>query len=129
LLGSAPARADFCLNLIVSADVSDSYFFHFLKKYQTKPDKITALTGRVIIVDEGAVIGRGPAYGSELGLPPSHFGNSLGVTFMIGENTVNHATVVLDANGMMTGTGRVILADGTVRSVVGDIVDGLTEPS
>lgn len=125
-LGLVPARAgEFCLNAVVDADTN--FFFHFQKKYSTKPDKITPLNGKAIFLDGGLIQGLGPAYGELLGLPEGDAGNSLGVTFTIGTST-GHAAIVLDDNGKMSGGGTVDFG-GSSSSVSADIVDCATEPT
>jgi len=124
-LGLVPARAgEFCLNAAV--DLDNFFFFHFQKKYPTKPDKITPLNGKAIFV--GAISGLGPAYGELLGLPEGDAGNSLGVTFTIGGTKIGHAAIVLDDNNKMSGGGTVDFG-GVSTSVSADIVDCATEPT
>ena len=94
-LGLAPARADFCLSAPIH---SSSLFFHFNGKYPTKPDKITKLNGKVLLLDGSEVTNLGPAYGQILGLPEGDAGNSLGISFAAGGDIAGQASIVLDDN-------------------------------
>jgi len=128
-LGLAPARADFCLNAPIN---TSSLFFHFSGKYPTKPDKVTKLNGKVLLLDGGAVNGIGPAYGQILGLPEGDDGNSLGITFAASGDVAGQASIVLDDNNKMSGAGRVTetSSSGTSSFAIGaDIVDCATEPT
>ena len=128
-LGLAPARADFCLSAPIN---TASLFFHFSGKYPTKPDKVTKLNGKVLLLEGTDVTGIGPAYGQILGLPEGDAGNSLGITFAANGDVAGQASVVLDDNNKMSGAGRVTetSSSGTSSFAVGaDIVDCSTEPT
>jgi hypothetical protein len=122
---AVPARAEFCLEATVNA--TDKFFFRFKKSYPLKPDKLTPLTGKVVVVESDSVVGLGPAYGQILGLPEGDAGNSLGITLAYGGDVTGNASIVLDDNGKTTGGGMVFLTSGAV-SVGGQIVDCATEP-
>ena len=94
-LGLAPARADFCLSAPINGS---SLFFHFNGKYPTKPDKITKLNSKVLLLDGSEVTNLGPAYGQILGLPEGDAGNSLGISFAAGGDIAGQASIVLDDN-------------------------------
>ena len=128
-LGLAPARADFCLSASIN---TASRFFHFSGKYPSKPDKVTKLNGKVLLLEGTDVTGIGPAYGQILGLPEGDAGNSLGITFAASGDVAGQASIVLDDNNKMSGAGRVTetSSSGTSSFPVGaDIVDCSTEPT
>src|SRR5262249_12128184 len=110
----------------------ESLFFHFNGKYPTKPDKITKLNGKVLVVEASMVTDLGPAYGQILGLPEGDAGNSLGISFALGGEVVGQASIVRDDNNTMSGAGRVTepSSTGTTNFPIGaDIVDCATEPT
>ena len=128
-LGLAPARADFCLSASIN---TASLFFHFSGKYPSKPDKVTKLNGKVLLLEGTDVTGIGPAYGQILGLPEGDAGNSLGITFAASGDVAGQASIVLDDNNKMSGAGRVTetSSSGTSSFPIGaDIVDCSTEPT
>ncbi len=127
-LGALPARAEFCIELQDGG--SAVAFLRFKQKYSTKVDKFTALTGKIIALEAGSIVGIGPAFGQMLGLPEADAGNSLGVTFAYGGDTVGHASIVLDDNALMSGSGTLFVESPAAlpTSVTAEIVGCANEP-
>jgi hypothetical protein len=95
--------------------------------HPTRPGKMTALRGRVTLLEMGNVVGLGPAFGSALGLPEGDAGARLGLQFVT-SSLIGFATVTLDDNDGTMGGATVSLVDGGSFSGEASIADCATEP-